>query len=113
MDLTQTRRQKSPRPLFDGMGLSIEAALDGVLASYTSSIANTQWYQDDDHLLAVITGSATSTQLALVDTTISQVEALESLPGLVESFSRSRDWVLLKKGYINEPGYAGMTNTMS
>ena len=53
---------------FDGMGLSIEAALDGVQASYTSSIANTQWYQDNDHLLAVITGSATSTQLALVDT---------------------------------------------
>ena len=91
---------------FDGMGLSIEAALDGVQASYTSSIANTQWYQDDDHLLAVITGSATSTQLALVDATTSQIEALESLPGLVESFTRSGDWVLLKKGYINEPGYA-------
>ncbi|QRN83375.1 hypothetical protein JR338_01055 [Chloroflexota bacterium] len=92
---------------FDGIGLSYEAALDGVLASYTSSIANTQWYQDDDHLLAVTTGSPTSTHLSLVDVATGQVEALESLPGLVERFTLSGDWALLKKGYINEPGYAG------
>ncbi len=72
---------------FDGMGLSYEAALDGVLASYTSSIANTQWYQDDGHLLAVTTGSPTSTHLSMVDVVSGQVVALESLPGLVERFT--------------------------
>ncbi|MBG0771669.1 MAG: hypothetical protein H0S82_08165, partial [Anaerolineaceae bacterium] len=91
---------------FESMGLSYEAALDAVQVSYTNSISNVQWYQDDDHLLAVITGSPTSTQLALVDAAANQVEPLESLPGLVESFTRSGEWVLLKKGYINEPGYA-------
>lgn len=91
---------------FESMGLSTEAALDAVQVSYANSIANVQWYQDDDHLLAVITGSPTSTQLALVNAATNQVETLESLPGLVESFTRSGDWVLIKKGYINEPGYA-------
>jgi len=91
---------------FEDLGLSFEAALDAVQASYTSSIANLQWFRDDDHLLAVTTGSPTSTQLASVDMTTGEIMALESLPDLVESFSRSGDWILLKKGLINEPGYA-------
>jgi hypothetical protein len=90
---------------FENMPLTAEAALDAVQNSYNNSIVNTQWFQDDDHLLAVTTGSPTSTQLSLVDVSTGQTEALETLPGLVEKFSRSGDLVLLKKGFINEPGY--------
>ena len=90
---------------FENISLTTEAALDAVQSSYNNSILTTQWYQDDDHLLAVTTGSPTSTQLSLVDVASGQTEALETLPGLVEKFSRSGDLVLLKKGFINEPGY--------
>ena len=91
---------------FESMGLTLEAALDAVQTSYSQSIANTQWYQDDEHLLVVTTGSPTSTHLSLMDTVSGRVESLESLPGLLETVSLSGDWALLKKGLINVPGYS-------
>jgi len=103
-DLAQTA--ELAQAAFEEMGLTLEAAQDAVQASYSNSIANTQWYQDDGHLLAVTTGSPTSTQLSLVDAVTGQVETLETLPGLLEKFTLSGDWALLKKGLINEPGYS-------
>lgn len=91
---------------FEDMGLTLEGAIDAVQASFDNSIANTRWYQDDEHLLTVTPGSPTSTQLSLVDVASGQVETLETLPGFLEKYTLSGDLALLKKGLINEPGYS-------
>ncbi len=87
------------------LALTEEAALSAVQASFEESLSQVIWGLDDDHLLAVIPGSPTSTQLASIEIASGEVETLETLPGLVEKVSLYGNLVLLKKGYISEPGY--------
>lgn len=87
------------------LALTEEAALSAVQASFEESISQVIWGLDDDHLLAIIPGSPTSTQLATIEIASGEVETLETLPGLVEKVAIDGHLVLLKKGYISEPGY--------
>ena len=87
------------------MGLTDEAALSAVQASFEESISQVIWGLDEDHLLAVVPGSPTSTRLAAIEIASGEVETLETLPGLVEKVSLYGNLALLKKGYISEPGY--------
>lgn len=86
-------------------GLTDEAALSAVRSSFEGSLSQVWWGLDDAHLLTVIPGSPTGTQLASIEIASGEVEALETLPGLVEKVSLYGSLVLLKKGYISEPGY--------
>lgn len=87
------------------MGLTDEAILSAVEASFNNSVSQVRWGLDDDHLLVVIPGSPTSTNLASIEIASGKVEMLETLPGLIEKVSRYGDLALLKKGTITEPGY--------
>jgi hypothetical protein len=87
------------------MGLTDEAALSSVEASFNNSISQVRWGPDDEHLLVVVPGSPTSTNLALLEIASGTVEILETLPGLIEKVSLYGDMALLKKGTITEPGY--------
>ena len=87
------------------MGLTNEAVRSAVETSFNNSVSQVRWGLDDEHLLVVIPGSPTSTNLASIEIASGKVEMLETLPGLIEKVSRYGDLALLKKGTITEPGY--------
>jgi hypothetical protein len=87
------------------MGLSDEAVLSAVESSFNNSVSQVRWGLDDEHLLVVVPGSPTSTNLATVEIASGEVETLETLPGMIEKISRYGEMALLKKGSITEPGY--------
>ncbi len=85
---------------------SADDMLSAVQSAYSESILNIQWYQDDDHILLISTGSETSTNLFLDDLHTGERVQLEDLPGLVQDawISPNGNDILLKKGYNFEPG---------
>jgi hypothetical protein len=87
------------------MGLTDEAVLSAVEASFNDSISQVRWGRDDEHLLVVVPGSPSSTNLATIEIASGEVELLETLPGLIEKVSLYGELALLKKGTITEPGY--------
>lgn len=83
--------------------LGIQAALHNTLTTSTGIIS---WFDSDQHLLTVAIGSESSTNLALLDVETGERTQLESAPALVEAFwiSPDRQRILLKKGFLIEPG---------
>jgi len=108
-NLSQFQSDQAARAAWEGSPESTNSAddmLSAVQSAYPESILNIQWYQDDDHVLWVSTGSETSTNLFLEDLQTGDRVQLEDMPGLVQDAWISPDGndILLKKGYNFEPG---------
>jgi len=83
--------------------LGIQAALHNTLTTSTGIVS---WFDSDQHLITVDIGSESSTNLTLLDVETGERSRLESAPALVEAFwvSPDRQRILLKKGFLIEPG---------
>jgi len=109
LNLSQFQSDQAARAAWEASPESTNSAddmLSAVQSAYPESILNIQWYQDDDHILWVLTGSETSTNLFLDDLQTGERVQLEDMPGLVQDAWISPDGndVLLKKSYNFEPG---------
>lgn len=88
-----------------GMKYSYEAALEAVKSAYGQSISIARWGEDDEQLFVVSGLSETGTQLTRLDLSTGERALLEREPGMLENFWVRDDKILLKKGYIFEPGF--------
>ena len=83
--------------------LGVQAALHN---TFTTSTGIFSWFESDQHLITVNIGSESSTNLTLLDVETGERSRLECAPALVEAFwiSPDRERILLKKGFLIEPG---------
>ena len=88
------------------LGYTEEGIQSAVKNTFRQSIQHGRWFDSDRTLLMVSPGSETSTNLTLLDIESMTEIPLEDAPGMVEGFwiGPGRKKVLLKKGYIVDPG---------
>jgi len=74
--------------------------------AYQKSLSDIRWYKDDQYWLLSRDSSPNSTNLNLYDLNSRSFTSLENQPGLVLDFwiGPDKNQILLKKGYIDEPG---------
>ncbi|MCB2210059.1 hypothetical protein KQH62_04105 [bacterium] len=89
-----------------GMKYSEEAALEAVKSAYGQSTQIIRWDQDDEHLFTVSGDSTAGTQLTSLDLNTGERTILEQEPVILEDFWVRGDQILLKKGYVFEPGFS-------
>jgi hypothetical protein len=88
-----------------GMKYSFDAALEAVKSAYDQSIGIARWDQDDEHLFIVSNETETGTQLTSLDLSTGERMLLEQEPGILETFWVKGESILIKKGYVFEPGF--------
>ncbi len=78
-----------------------------ITKAHQESLNNIQWYQNDQSLLIPIDSGSTGSNLSLFDLNNESFVTLERQPGLVLDYWIGPDngLILLKKGYVNEPGF--------
>lgn len=84
---------------------TFQNVLSAVNDAFVQSHKIHQWYQDDNTLLNVQTGTPSSTNLLLYNLESDIKIQLESQPGLVQAFwvAPGGDKILIKKGFIFDP----------
>ncbi|MDY6846548.1 MAG: hypothetical protein SVP52_05380 [Chloroflexota bacterium] len=92
---------------FDETNFPDTSLLAFIESSYRQSISEIRWYQSDQYWLTARDATTTSTTLTLYDIESKTWVTLENQPGLVLDYqiAPGGNHILLKKGYINEPGY--------
>lgn len=88
-----------------GMKYSEEAALEAVKSAHDQSTRIARWGQDDGHLFIVSSDSATDTHLTSLSLTTGEQTMLEQESGILENFWVRGEKILIKKGYVFEPGF--------
>ena len=74
--------------------------------TYQKSLSDIRWYKDDQYWLLSRDSSTNSTNLNLYELNSRSFTPIENQPGLVLDFwiGPDKNQILLKKGYIDEPG---------
>lgn len=88
-----------------GMKYSEEAALEAVKSAHEQSTRIARWDRDDEHLFIASSDSAAGTQLTSLDLATGERTKLEREPGILENFWVRGEKILIKKGYVFEPGF--------